>query len=523
MMLRRISLFMFLIATGSLQAQQLILVEGKVTYLSIGTVYGSIGRESGLQDSTRLYIVAKGDTVAALKVTALSSKSCACAILNSKRDPAVGDRFVGLVPKPEPAMPVPATIIADAGAATPAAAKNSPAINLQGRVSLQYFTSRFDNNAFDYNQPGVVLNLHSALRDVPLTLDIYSNFRRFAPSGVSPFSAAATNQSRIYRLSLEYNDRTNDLVVGRIIPNYAPSIGSIDGVSYSRRFGNVTTGVSLGFQPDYQLRNPSFDNKKMAVFAQYQTFDPMTISVTGAYSRTYFRQDLDREAVSLMVTAFSMDGFSVYGYSDIDLRRKSADRFLLAPSLSTAMFTVNYQLFRFLSVGIGADASRAVYPYSMVRDTPDSLLDRSLRSGATVMLNVSLMPGIGISNTYTPRASNNGFGSEYSNYSSFYVSNVLSSGAQVRATYNLNENSFTTSHGYGVNIQRDFFGFDCTVRYQQSQYKIVQISQANTAQTFGADVMKLITRQLSLITSFDSIRGYGSKYFTVFSELSWRF
>jgi hypothetical protein len=517
-------LLILLLCVFSAKAQETF-VTGKVTYLSIGTLYGSVGRESGLQDSTRLYVVEGKDTVAALKVIAVSSKSCACIILNTKRDLKVGDTFTGTVLKLESGIAVQSGTITSNPRWNPAVQPRDknvqlPAIAFDGRISLQYYTSRFESSNNNFNQPGIVFNVRARSRDIPLTLDIYSNLRTIGRRGASPFSRDATNESRIYRFSLEYNDQQNIITVGRIIMNYFPAIGSIDGVSYSRRFGNFTVGTSFGFQPGYKLQGTASDTRKIALFAQYQINLPYTVSIGGAYSRAYKFSEIDRESVSLMINAFTTGGLSLYAYGDVDLRRK---QFELSPSVSTAMATLYYAFTDFLTLGLGTDASRSVYPFSSVRSIPDSLLDRTLRSGVTITVHVTPMRGINFNNTYSPRSSRESFGREYTNISAFYISNVFSSGAQIRGTFSISENEYTHSQGYGINLQRNLFGVDAVLRYQRTRYRINQVSESTNAETLGADLMVFFARQLSMITSFDSVRGYGMNYYTVFTELSWRF
>jgi hypothetical protein len=508
-------------------------VSGKVVQLSAGIVYTSIGWGSGAQDSTTLYILAASDTVAILKVFALSSKSCACTILSQKRDIVVGDDVVGtMVRRDIPENRVEAirdTTVQENGLRGPLplsmdiAANQKPWLNVQGRVSLQNYSTVFDNNSYNFTEPGVVLNLHASSPDTPLKMDLYGNIRTFARGAVSPFSSQATNASRIYRFSVEYDDKTNDIVAGRIIPAYAPSIGSIDGISIARRFGTFTAGASIGYQPTYYLQGISTDARKIAFFTQYQTNGSLNLTMTGAYARTYFQSLLDREAVSFMVNAYTSGGFSVYGYSDIDLRVKQGDQFVLSPSVSMASFNVNYKVTDFLSLGIGADASRAVFPFSTVQFIADTLLDRTLRSGATVNINITLMNGLGMYNTYSPRSTDAGFGNDYLNSSALFLTNAFSTGATVRATYMMNENEFTSSRGYGLNLERNFFGVDLTVRYQQNQYRVLQLNQDNRGETLGMDVMALFSKHLSFVTSLDSMRGFGSNSISIFSELSWRF
>jgi hypothetical protein len=525
--------YILLIAVCYTAQAQEVEINGRVTYLSVGTIYTSIGWNGGAQDSTPLYVVAGRDTIAHLKVIAVSSKSCACTVISQTRNIVVGDEIMGSIVKTS----VGASAVAGGKDTTVGKetirgplplvrmfkTKPKPLVDIQGRVSLQYYSTVFQNSSFNYAQPGVVLNLQARSTDAPVKLDLYGNLRTFARGGINPFSGAAADASRIYRFSLEYDDKTDDISVGRIIQPYAPSVGSIDGISVSHRFGGFVGGASVGYQPTYNLQGLSTDSRKFAVFTQYHTSGTLDLTLTGAYARTYFQSLLDREAVSCMVNAYTSGGFSVYGYSDIDLRMKQGDQFDLAPSLSMASFNVNYRFTDFLSVGVGADASRAVFPFSTVRFVADTLLDRTLHSGATLTVNLSLMNGVGVFNTYSPRSTNGGFGNDYLNNSVFFLSNVLSTGASVRATYTLNENEFTSSRGYGLNLERNIFGVDLALRYQQNQYRIVQLNQNNNGETFGADIMALFSRHLSFITSLDSMRGFGPNSYSIFGELSWRF
>ncbi len=530
--MRSCAFLAFLVAIYVTSNAQEIYVKGTVTYLSAGTIYTSIGAEIGAQDSAKLFVVANTDTIATLKIFAVSSKTSACNVLSQKRPVIVGDQVIGSFSRPvrqtsQVAENPDTTDAKEIRGTQPlgprTSQKTNSLVDVRGRVSLQYYTTQFDNNSFNFTQPGMVLDLHARSSEIPLRLDMYGNLRTLARGSTSPFSSNVEDASRIYQLSISYNDKVNDLTIGRIIPVYSPSIGSIDGVSYSHTFGNFLSGISFGFQPPYTLQGISTDSKKMALFAQYQTHSSLDLSVTGAYARTYAQSSLDREAVSFMVTGFTAGGFSVYGYTDIDLRMKEGDQFRLSPSISLGSATLNYRLTNFLTLGLGADASRAVFPFSTVRSIPDSLLDRTLRSGASVSLNVTLMNGVNLFNTYSPRSAAGGFGSDYLNNSAIFLNNVLSSGATIRAMYTMNENEFTSSRVYGVNVERTFFGISLSFRYQQNQYRLLQLNQNNTGQTLGGDLMALISSHLSFITSVDAMRGFGANSYSVFSELSWRF
>jgi hypothetical protein len=511
---------------------QTLPLSAKVTYVSVGTVYVSAGRGSGVTDSTLLYVVAGKDTIAVLKVFAVSSKSSACTIVRSNRDVEVGDLVVGLMQQTEKkeivaGMP-PDTVKGmlqreDVRVRGLRSQEEPPAIAFQGRASLQNLSVMYENTDYNLYQPGIVLNVRALARDVPIKMEIYGNLRTLARGTASPFSGSASNESRIYRFSLEYDDKANVLTLGRILPQYAPSIGSIDGVSYSRKLGNFVAGGSIGFQPTPRQQGISTDTRKLALFGQFQTREPFDLSITAAYSRTYLFSQLDREAVSFMINAFTLDGLSFYSYGDVDIRKKIDSSFEVSPALSTAIIGVNYRVADFLTLGLGADASRPIYPFSSVQSLADSLLDRKLRSGATFSINLTIGYGLGLYNSFTPRSLDGPFGEEYTNSSSLYLSNAFSSGVMVRSSLTVSSNSMTSGIGYGINLQRNIYGVDATVRYQQSQYKILQFDQTSRNETFGLDIIVLLSNRLSFVTSVDATRGFGSNSNAIFSELSWRF
>jgi hypothetical protein len=99
----------------------------------------------------------------------------------------------------------------------------------------------------------------------------------------------------------------------------------------------------------------------------------------------------------------------------------------------------------------------------------------------------------------------------------------MKTGTMVRINYLLNENVLTRTQGYGINMQRNILGIDCGIRYQQNHSDIRQFSMTNTTTTFGVDIGAMISRQVTLIGSFDALQGLGSNSKSLFLELSWRF
>jgi hypothetical protein len=508
-------------------------VSGTVTYVAVGTVYTSLGRDSGVRDSTTLYVRAGSDTVAVLRVIAVSSKSSACRMVQSSRTVAVGNSVVGSVEVVAPPVATPDS--AAAGSPLPLAGspsrgilkKPAPTIGsfeVRGRVSAQYFAQRYEIASYNTTQPGVVLNLHGQSTDIPLRFELYSNFRMLSYGNTSPFSRQATNQSRIYRLALEYDDGTNDLSLGRIIPAAAPSIGYIDGVMYARKVGRVSVGTTVGYQPGYTLRGISTDYKKLAFFTTVQPGDSLNMTISAAYARTYNRTILDREVASGGISWYTSSGLQLYGYAECDLRKAIGSAFMLHPALTSLFVNLNYKLLPIVSIGIGVDASRPLYTYTAAIAIPEEFRETRLRAGLSGMMSFYLPGGVSLSNTYSPRTSETRFAKVYSNFSSLGVANVLGSGVSFRSNYNINANEYSNSQGFGLNIQRNFLDmFDLSARYQQNSFSLKSYDDKHISRTYGADLYVILTRELGVMMSYDRLNGYGITSNSLFAELSVRF
>lgn len=505
-------------------------VRGRVTYVAAGTVYTSLGRNAGIQDSTLLFIVTGRDTTATLKVFAVSSKSSACWVLRGVRPVVAGEEVSGVVEVTEARPATADTLLQQRESSTPLPNPRAlPPVPVQeeflsvkGRLSAQYFTSLYDNALFNISQPGIVVNLRGAFRDAPVKFDVYANFRTLALGNRSPFASGAINQTRIYGLSISYDDGANTFSAGRIIPMFSPSIGYVDGIMASRAFGNVTVGGTAGYQPAFNLRSLSTEYRKFALFVQYAAPNRAALSVSMAYARTYFHSALDREATSVLLNASLAPNLFLYANSEVDLRRKSGTDFILSPRLTSAYVNLHYRIIREIGVGIGADASRPYYSFEAVRLIPDSLMRSELRSGVSLSVNCLLPGGISLYNMYTPRNSTAGrFGTEYANTSSVTFADIFSSGVNLRSSVNLNANQYTKGSGYGASVQRTFGQLlDVNVRFQRSSYRVRQTGGANTSTTIGGDVMVFLTNALNLLFTYDRLNGFGTVTNSVFAELS---
>jgi len=508
-------------------------ISGKVTYIAAGSVYTSLGREQGVTDSLRMVVFLENDTLAMIQIFALSSKSSVCRIIESRKQFRIGDSVKAILQ----VLPPEQTLILKEQDTTVFVAKkikqsipltglsqeSSSFIKVRGRISAQYSTVLYEHSSQNIQQSGLVINLHGEADGMPLKFEMYGNLRTTARGNTGLLTSGSNNDSRIYRLSLEYDDQTSIFSLGRILLFYVPSIGYIDGVSTARRFGNIITGAAIGFQPSTNLQAPSDVNKKFLLFCQYQAKDSWNTTAGAAYARVWSSLGIEREVISTSLNIYSPNGLFVYASGDIDLRTFSQETSRTDPALSLLICSINYRFSDIGSAGIGVDASRPTYSLSSTQSIPDTMLDKKLRSGISFNGGVYFWNGAGFYNTLTSHFSDVGFGKEYSNSSSIYFNNILKTGTMIRLNYLLNESILTRTNGYGINMQRNILGIDCGIRYQQNHSDIRQFALTNTTTTFGVNIGAMISRQIILTGSFDALQGLGSNSKSLFFELSWRF
>jgi len=510
-------------------------VRGTVTYIAAGTVYTSLGTTAGVKDSTEIVCFSGSDTTATLKVTAVSSKSSACRILQTNTAIHIGDSVrASIVEEKSVEQPVRSPQNTDATtagsvptAATAAAAArarpSSSSFKVRGRVGLQYTSIAYETSIYDFRQPGLVMNFSGTDQTIPLKVDFYGTFRSQTRGSAALFSSSSTTDSRVYRLAVGYDDGGTILAVGRILPSFAASVGIIDGLSIARRWNSLTGGVSVGFQPGVTLGAPSFDQRKAILFGQYEARDAWNTTAAAAFTTVLSDAGIERQTVSATASTYIPSGFSIYSSTDVDVRAPSSAGNGLSPQVSLLIVSMSYRINQLFGIGFGFDASRPTYTFSFAQVLPDSLIDRRLRSGANLTLNVSFPSGVGLTNTYTPRSSENAFGKEYANSTSAYATNVFESGLSVRASLSLTESQQSEVRGGTVAVQRTILGVDLGLRYQQSYFQLHQSDLSNVAESFGVDASGTIARAFTWMVSMDRSWGLNEQAETIFLELSWRF
>ena len=526
-------LVIFLHAHGVAQNRP---VRGTVTFMTSEYVYTTLGRNDSLHDSSRVMVISRRDTIAVLKVFAMSSKSSACVVVSSKRTPAPGDTVVSFVPRADiSSRDTSAAVKADTAKMLPKSPPAQPRqisgmdntppwIKLQGRVSLQDLSFFYSDSRFNQSEPGVGINMTGKFTGSDLSFQIAGNFRTLLRDKNYFTSASSSNQTRVYRLSVDYNDSVNAFSLGRIIPVYAPLIGSVDGASYAHTFGILTLGLAGGFEPSYVPGISYTDMRKFSVFGTLQTSGRNLFQGTAVYSRSYHRSQLTRDLIEGSILWMASDRLSFTGQTDVDLRTHVNNGLSHDAQFTSINASFNYAVIREFSLGLGVSAWRPTYFFEVVQSFPDNFLDTRLRTTPYVRISLNLPGGISAMNSYSPRTSDQGFGKEYMNSSTLGWSDQSFTKIFYRATYTVNTTELTTVRGWTITAQRSISTiFNLDARYQTNRFDLLSFNQRSTTHALALDLLVSAISRVSFWISAERNYGMTMPYTSLFSELSYHF
>lgn len=511
-------------------------VTGRITYISSGSVYTSIGSDAGVGDSSQMTVLSGLDTIAVLKVFATSSKSSACNIVNRRRELKVGETVI-FTPVSDEIKTPPAVQSAGGTADTtssPVAAviaagessrSSSPDwLELHGSIGVQYQGTNSRSAGFKYSQSGGTINLRGRLTGLPVAFEIYGNFRRIYQGHMAPFSARGTDRTRIYRFSFSFDDGTHLISVGRIVPRQSPGIGYIDGLMATRSSGTLTLGFAAGFEPGYTQRTFFSNDKKGALFGSYRGGGALYPTLNISYARSYAGKLINRESLSGSLRIFPASRLSLNALCDLDLRVRSGGDFILSPRPALFSANIDYRFPSIAALGAGLIIWRPSYPFATTRAVPDSLLDLKVRTTPNISVSFYLPQGISVYNNYSPRLVSGRLGKEYLNYSSVSISDLFNSGFAPRISLSLNSTQYARSVIYGLSVQKYLFDLlDASLRYQANRNTISRSGDLLLYSSFSLDLLANLSGSVSLWGSVERFSGAGSDGYTILAEIRKKF
>lgn len=537
-----------LLAAGTAPGQDGGVRRGTITYVSGEVYYISLGSPAGMADSTVVSVIGKGgETIATMKVFAVSSKSSACRVVSSSRTPVVGDAVTAAPTggggpdtarvtdaAPMRGAPPDSVAVAASGVARPDAppapgpasadSQAGPWIRLRGRLSAQYQTFILDSSRSTLTQPSLSANLRGDLASAPIRFELAGVMRSSVTGSSAPFASGSVNRSRLYRISAEYNDGVSRVGIGRILPSAGLPSGYVDGIVASRRFGAVELGGAAGYEPDYRQERLATDRKKAMLFAGAGSAEPFAWSIAAAYARTWFGSATDRSVASASALAVPWRQVSFSGQAEIDFLSRRNGEPLRKARLSSLVAQLSARVVDEVSLGAGVVAWRPAFPLSLIASLPDSMRDDRLRVTPSFSLRVNPARGVSLAEHYSPRSSGDGFGEEYSNALSLGYDDVASSGVGVRLSQTINHTSIVDAAGYGVSVRRLLLDVaEAGVRYQHYEYDYRREGPDERSDIVGADLSVPLASSVYLVLGAELTYGSLAGYRLLNGSVTWRF
>lgn len=348
----------------------------RITYLSGASAYIEAGTKDGIREGTRLEVIRRGASIAALVAEFVSTTRASCKVDTASKPLAIGDS-VRYVPARADRR---ATNARPTMAPARRRAPSAPA--LRGRVGLRYlvldpgFGSPLTQPALDLRLDGQ----HVGSTPFGIAADV-----RAQRSTSSSASASANgNVTRVYQAALIWNplNAPMRITAGRQFAAALSSVGIFDGVAIDLDRPRWSIGAFGGMEPDGFTLGLSNVTRKYGAYAQLHNRPSraplwsLALGGVGAYS---FGQ-IDRE-FAFVRTTYNDRRLSVYAAQELDINRAWKSEAESASTTPTSTFvTAVLSLTDALSLMAGMDKRRNVRLY---RDylTPEIAFDDSFRQG----------------------------------------------------------------------------------------------------------------------------------------------
>jgi hypothetical protein len=421
-----------------------------VKYVSEGAVYLDAGSNGGLQEGMILHLLhadPNGGTtdavrfqgeepIADVRIFSVADSSSAAEIVKSREDSIAGDiayldiESVHLRQAKTDALesenyPVVVTFsygdpLDEEIRATTVSAKTAPVGNqVRGRIGLDYGTLSEPGGAGS-RQVGLMIDA-----DMSRIGGTHWNFTGYwrgdlnsqnsgASSGISP---ATLNDllNRTYHLGLYYQnpDSTITMGVGRLFLPYAPSLSTIDGGYFGRRFSTqMTVGVFGGSTPDPTSWSYAPNQNIAGTFVNYEkgNFEHLRFDDTFGLAMTSIAWHIAREFAFAENTISAGRTFSVYNSLQIDAARTALGGATYNTGLTQSFSSVRFQPITLLTFDLNHNYLRNLPTFDPVLISTgllDQYLFQGLSGGVRVDLphRIAISTEIGRSKTSTDTAS----------------------------------------------------------------------------------------------------------------------
>lgn len=501
-------------------------VEGKITYISNRNIYAQFESTEGIEVGDTLFIKKKDEFFPAIKVQFLSSRSAA----GSRIDVSVfkiGDALFAKISRQTKQIPVNDSIYVRTSIMQRENDEffkkgNSTKKKLKGRTTIQSISS-FSNLGSDKN-------LHSSRATVNMNyddVDENSFTGNFYGSFVNNPSATKKNNLKIYDFNGSYNiDSLSTLTLGRFINTQLNAAGTVDGISYERKFNNLDAGIFLGSRPastdygfDFNLfQTGVFVSMKDSIFNNDSKTSIALINQTNNFKT-------DRRFFSLQHNNNFIPNSFFYFLTEADLYENALAKKGTTFRLTGLHTTIRTNFSKTISASASYDARKNIFYYESFKTYLDSNYTdqtrHTFRLGITMRLTNLLF--INLNSSYGKRTGENNSATNY--YAMVSYSNIPLINVSASASLNLMKNIYSNSTIGGVRIYRDFLAglISTALNFRRVNYKFSFSSGEINQNIFNTDVSVRLPLELFLSVNYEGIFQASTTYNRLFLDLTRRF
>ncbi len=466
-------------------------IDGMVSYVTSQNVYVKFSSTENISVGDTLFTVTDGLLLPVLLVKELSSISCVCTPLSSKKL-AVNDNIRAFPVKTIPAAnlnAVPAPGVKKELVQTDSipTQKNTPPEEIKQRVNGRFSVSSYSNfsSVSDLSQRmRYTFSMNATnISNSKLSAETYISFVHKAGEW-SEVQNDIFNGLKIYSLALNYAvNKNNQLWFGRKINPRLSNAGAIDGLQYETKIKAFSAGLFAGTRPDYM--NYSF-NSKLLQYGGYLGHDYAGKNGGSAQSSVAFVEqknngNTDRRFAYLQHTNSLLPKLYFFGSVEFDLFNKKMnvqDSTLTqdnSPNLSNVYVSLRYKILKQLSVSLSYSARQNIVYYETYKSIIDQLLDESKLQGYMFQINYRPVKFITVGANAGYRFSKNDPGPTKNLYSYVTYSSVPFINASATLSATILETGYMSGNIYSLGLARDLLPGKLYggINYRYVKYKFI--------------------------------------------------
>lgn len=527
----------FILLAFVVQAQERIERIGKVSYKSSQNIYVQFDNTEGIQPGDTLFARSKSKLLPVLKVSFISTRSCAGALIISD-NLKIGDQLLAVIhikPSEEKIIPDTNLIINVSNqVATNLVKTNKPVLSRVkknvsgGRISIQSYSSLSQGSVTPSDQRWRYTVSYNAERigESRLSFSSYFNYSY----RVADWKASQQNlwdNLKVYDLSLGYDlDENTSIKIGRYLNPKVSNLSSVDGLQFQKKLSNFFSGLIIGSRPDFATLG---FNSKLFEYGGYigrtDTIDSRLMENTIAFFQQTNNFKTDRRFIYLQHSNSLLKKLNVFLSSEIDLYALEKGEEKNIPSLTSFFLSAHYSPVRMISFSLSYDARKNVIYYETFKTSIDSIIENETRQGIRFGTNIrpfnNLFIGLNagyrfLKNDIKPSKNFNGYAT-YSQVPIIEISPTLS--------YSRLISNYVDGSIYGIRLSKyfSFIDYSFSLSYTKVEYHYLSSSLKLRQNNFTADISGRILEQLFLSCGYEGVFEGKLNYSRVLIDLSFRF